>query len=86
MLLILQVNLAGHLGNIQYTNWFPTFLIQFHFRVSFLDVSSLVGLCIGNYFSASVYEKLGFNGIFGLTAAFLTLNLLYIFFFLEESR
>ena len=85
MLLILQVNLAGHLG---FTICFksPTYLIQFHVRVSFLDVSSIVGYCIGNYTSATVFEKLGFNGVFGLTGAFLALNLLYIFFFLEESR
>ena len=46
----------------------------------------MIGYAIGNYFSAIVFEKAGFNGIFGLTGALLFLNLLYIFFFIEESR
>ena len=61
-------------------------LISCLFRVSILDVSSQVGWIIGNYTSALVFEKTGFNGIYGLTGALLCLNLFYTFFLLKESR
>ena len=84
MLQTLQVHGAGHPGKTIFGSVSIFYFMLF--SVSFLDVASIIGYLIGNYSSTTVFEKAGFNGIFGLTGAFLVLNLLYTFFFLEESR
>ena len=55
-------------------------------RVSILDVSFITGYTIGNFCSAIVFEKLGFNGTFGISIGFMVFNFLYIYFFIDESR
>ena len=55
-------------------------------RVSILDVCFITGYTIGNFCSAIVFEKLGFNGTFGISIGFIVFNFLYIYFFIDESR
>jgi len=55
-------------------------------RVSVLDVALIAGGTSGNFLSAIVYEKLGFNGTFGITIGLLAINFFFILFCLKESR
>ena len=55
-------------------------------RVSLLDVCFITGYTIGNFCSAIVFEKLGFNGTFGISIGLMVFNFLYINFFIDESR
>ena len=51
-----------------------------------MDVSFIVGYTSGNFSSAIVYEKFGFNGTFGISLGLLCINFAYMYFFIEESR
>ena len=51
-----------------------------------MDVCFITGYTIGNFCSAVVFEKLGFNGTFGISMGLMVFNTLYIFFFIEESK
>ena len=51
-----------------------------------MDVSFITGYTIGNFCSAVVFEKLGFNGTFGISIGLMVSNFLYIYFFIDESR
>ena len=51
-----------------------------------MDVSFITGYTIGNFFSAVVFEKLGFNGTFGISMGLMVFNALYIYLFIDESK
>ena len=55
-------------------------------RLSVLDVAMIGGYTSGIYLSAPLYQSLGFNGVFGITAGIYTLDFFFVLFFLAESR
>ena len=55
-------------------------------RLSVLDVAAISGYTSGIYLSAPLYQSLGFNGVFGVTAGIYSLDFLFVLFFLPESR
>ena len=55
-------------------------------RLSVLDVAAIGGFTSGIYLSAPLYQSIGFNGIFGISAGIYSLNFFFVLFFLAESR
>ena len=55
-------------------------------RLSVLDVGLISGYTTGNFLSAPLYQSLGFNGVFGITAGIYSLNFIFVLLFLPESR
>ena len=55
-------------------------------RLSVLDVAMIGGYTSGIYLSAPLYQSLGFNGVFGITAGIYSLNFFFVLFFLSEPR
>ena len=55
-------------------------------RLSVLDVGLISGFTTGNFLSAPLYQSLGLNGVFGITAGIYSLGFIFVLFFLPESR
>ena len=55
-------------------------------RLSLLDVAMISGFTTGIFLSAPLYQSLGFNGVFGITAGIYSLDFFFVLFFLAEPR